>query len=87
MYSLVYRIFKRKSLARMISCPEYENKFTLLDDLYNTCRIINNNVTDHQACWQNIAVFKINNNDSEFDLPSITIEEFNDRFKNIKSIR
>ena len=60
----------------------------ILPNLYNTCRRIpnsDNEINQHQSCWQNIAIHKFK--DCEFDLPKMDLEEYEQKYKNTTSIR
>lgn len=76
---------KRNALKSIIKAWPYE--FIMQEQLCNTCRLVNNTVTDEPTCWQNVAVYKLNDSDAEFNLPSISLGEFDERFRNVKGIR
>ena len=61
-------------------------KPTLLPKLYNTCRIINEQVNQSEVCWQNIAIYNFTD-DFEFPLPGIEIFDYEKKYKSIKTIR
>lgn len=70
----------RRALAKLaLNQPKY--KMELLPGLYNTCRRINNTTNEDQICWQNVCVHKLNPA-AEFNLPSISIESFYERYQN-----
>lgn len=76
---------KRNAIKVIIKDWPYD--FVLQEQLCNTCRLVNDTVTDDPTCWQNVAVYKLNDKPVEFNLPSISLGEFDERFRNIKSIR
>lgn len=77
---------KRRALEMMTSRqPDYA--FQMLPDLYNTCRCLKDGSANQaQVCWQSISIYYITEN-KKFDLPSITIQEYNERYKDSTSIR
>ena len=75
---------KKRRALEMMTRRQPEYKFEMLPDLYNTLPI--SNPEGNERCWQNISVHYITNNKS-FDLPSITIEEYYERYKDSESIR
>ena len=76
---------KRNAIKMLIKDWPYD--FVMQDQLCNTCRLVNNTVTDEPTCWQNVAVYKLNDKEVEFNLPSISLGEFDERFRDIKGIR
>lgn len=77
---------KRRALSWLIkNQPTYN--FELLDGLYNTCKCLKNGtISPNPLCWQNVALHYLTD-DTEFALPRITIEEYYERYKDVKSIR
>lgn len=76
---------KRKALTQIIK--KWPVEFIMEEELCNTCRLVNNRVTDQPTCWQNVAVYKLTDTQKTFNLPRLSLEEFNERFQNIKGIR
>ena len=77
---------KRRSLEKLshIHSKYLKYKFELLPNLYNTLPITT--PEGNARCWQNISVHYITDSKS-FDLPSITIEEYYERYKDSEGIR
>lgn len=81
---------KRNSLKRLTS--NWDIEFTMLDGMYNTCRTYNDDgnyigINNDRVCWQNVAIHKLSNTTKPFSLPTISIDEYDDRYTNTKSIR
>ena len=60
-------------------------KGELLPLLYNTCRKIDGKTNEDQVCWQNIVLHSFN--EDSFDLPSMEIDEYEKRYKDVTTIR
>jgi hypothetical protein len=69
---------RRRALKRLSALNSYE----LLPNLYNTCRKIpfNNAINNDTPCWQNVAIKYLSIKHMNIGLPSITIEEYNERY-------
>lgn len=79
----VQNIKKRNIFTRIANrCTP---KPTILPILGNTCRQINGKINQEPLCWQNIAIY--NFTDTEFSLPTLEIEEYEQRYKDTKTIR
>ncbi len=59
---------------------------TVLPTLHNTCRLVNGQVNKEPLCWQNVAVYKIDKS-FDFTLPAMAIEDYKEKYKDIKTIR
>ena len=69
---------KRKIFTRIAN--DMNPKPEVLSTLRNTCRIMNNGeINQHYTCWQNVAIYKLN--ESEFPLPSMEINEFEEKYE------
>mgnify|MGYP003647819502 CR=1 FL=1 len=55
---------------------------TVLTTMGNTCRVINGEINQDVLCWQNIAVYKFNND--EFMLPTQELPDHRQQYANIK---
>jgi hypothetical protein len=75
---------KRNAIIAMAK-RQVQYKFTVLDGMYNTCPLIHNVANPAEKCWQNIAIHYIN--ETEFLLPKLTIEEYNDTYPRPKDLR
>jgi hypothetical protein len=64
----------RPAMAKMVR-RQHPYKFELLDKMYNTCKCS----PDTEICWQNIGIHYFNK--ITLDLPSITTDEYNAKYK------
>ena len=67
------RIFTRQA-GRMNPSP------TVLPTLHNTCRLVNGQVNMEPLCWQNVAVYKIDET-FDFTLPAMAIEDYKEKIQ------
>lgn len=74
-YSRRNKFFKIMELSNNITGYKFEN----LPGMYNTCKI-GREVDNHISCWQNISLLDLTGK-SNFNLASITTEQWIDRFE------
>jgi len=80
----IQNLNKRKAFLRF--CKNSHNLLTPLENLYNTCRQINNTINNDVLCWQNVAIHKIDPN-YNLILPQITQNDYRKKYTNITRIR
>jgi hypothetical protein len=78
---------KKRRALEMMTLRQPDFKFEMLPDLYNTCKCsADGSASNGQLCWQNISIHYITDQ-QKFELPRMTIVEYYERYKDIKSIR
>jgi hypothetical protein len=86
-YSSVFfsmqNIKKRRAFETVVNrCTP---KPTILPVLGNTCRLINGQVNQDALCWQNIAIYTLRQ--SKFELPTLELTEYEEKYKHATPIR
>lgn len=68
---------KRRALASVITY--YPIEFKMLGRLYNTCKLLKDDkVNTDSLCWQNVAICKLNDKNTEFNLASISRNSYHE---------
>ena len=78
-------LVRRRSMQSLIKYLNKQRPWVMHEQMCNTCRQHNDKgtyigVNQDNTCWQNVCYTKLVDNENTLDLPSISIEEYNNKY-------
>lgn len=85
-------LVRRRSMQSLIKYLNKTRNWSMQEQMCNTCRLYSDKgnyigVNSDITCWQNVCYTPLVDNPSEFDLPRMTIDEYNSTYRNKQKAR